>query len=274
MTPEWTGPEGGQTLSGGRTRTLLESGRTPFQQVSSTPLMQIPKGIGRIGIVWMLGVGMVAAPVRSEPAREGWLKEMKALTDESETVQSLVKMSRLSLFVGRHTVKEQEKLKYFEDGVEFSERALRLNREDPGAKFWRISNRGSIAEMKKNLAALNEIKWMETELMSLRKAHRSYGQGASDRMLGALYMNAPRFISIGSKSKAEAYFRDLLRDFPKHPSNIGMWAKFLLLEKRTAEAEVALENLKKAMEDPHVEWGDFGPDEVEWRALLSDRVPK
>jgi hypothetical protein len=79
---------------------------------------------------------------------------------------------------------------------------------------WWSAIGGVYAENHKNLKSLRLVKEMEQKLLAARSAAPCFQGGAIETALAGLYEGAPRFISIGSKKKAE-HFKDLAKECSK-----------------------------------------------------------
>lgn len=159
-------------------------------------------------------------------------------------------------------------LERFEDGLAIATKAREAAPEDPGAILWWTANKGAMAAQKKNLASLGAIRDIEVLLKKLKKLDASYGFGAADRVLGRIYQEAPRFVSIGSSSKAEECLKSAMKIAPEFPGNQIAWAEFLWEEGKKDEAKEIAHRLAKNQKFIAGQFGEFSPDKIRWTATL------
>src|SRR5262249_41565533 len=107
-------------------------------------------------------------------------------------------------------------------------------------------------------------------LEEFRGKYPDWGYAAAQRALGAIYLGAPRLISVGSTSKAQAALSDALMRFPQFPGNRLGWAKFLRGKGRTTEAVAIAREVRSSAEYARTDHGDFELDRVVWDADLAE----
>jgi len=194
------------------------------------------------------------------PLEQQW-RDVQA---KPENTHRLVEESRLLYYLGSQDEKNA-KIKWGE-GREKAEAARKVVPAEPEANFWWAANLGALARSEKNLAALGKIMQIEKTLLEIKKTAPTFGYAAADRVLGKIYAEAPRFISIGSTSEAESHFKDALRVAPEYPGNHLNWLEFLIDEERWDVARTALVAAKAIAWDK--DFGAFNPDKLTWPAQL------
>jgi tetratricopeptide (TPR) repeat protein len=78
---------------------------------------------------------------------------------------------------------------------------------------------GRLADTKRNLTALKMVKEVEREFNTARELDEHFDFAAPDRNLGLLYLQAPAFISIGSRIKARQHLSRAVELAPDYPEN-------------------------------------------------------
>lgn len=182
-------------------------------------------------------------------------------------VVTLVQKARQSYFLGKSQVAEP--LPRFEEGLAAAEEARELAPNDPAAIIWWAANKGAIADIKRNLAALKTIKEIEGVLLKLKAKAPAFGYAAADRALGVLYHKAPGFISIGSNKKAEKHLREAVALAPEYPGNHLALADFLEATDKPEEAAKIVSALLENAEWRSKDYGDFSPERAGWEVSLS-----
>lgn len=170
--------------------------------------------------------------------------------------------SRAHLHLGKISSDKNERLLHFESGLRLAESVRHSEPKNPEAILLWVANAGEIAALRKNLKSLNTILKIEAALKELKVRDASYGYSAADRGLGALYHQAPPWISIGSSRKARAHFEEALKRHPEFPGNQIHFAVFLEGEgdaqsaRRIAQSVLDSQDLRR-----------FGWEAIEWAGL-------
>ncbi|NBY18830.1 hypothetical protein EBQ74_00925 [bacterium] len=179
--------------------------------------------------------------------------------------------SRLNFYLGRCAFLEEEtdvSVSFFEQGEKNAEAALGIKADEPIALFWWIANKGTLADISRSVTALRIIKMIEDKLILISEKAPDYGYAGAYRVLGKIYDKAPRFISIGSSSKAEKYLKKAVEKFPDFPGNIIALAEFYNDDDQKDEAKKILQPL---IESQQIQKGDYGPfnvEKAEWEQIV------
>jgi hypothetical protein len=120
--------------------------------------------------------------------------------------------------------------------------------KNPGALFWWVANRGHLASFHKSIGSLSVIRKLEKAMLDLKEIDPKFRSGGADRVLGRLYEEAPRGISIGSKSKAEKFVHEAYDKYPDFPGNQILYAEFLMGQDNPGKCLEAKALAKKATE--------------------------
>lgn len=187
----------------------------------------------------------------------------------NEISKQRAEKSRLNFYLGRCAWVEKNSelaMPFFEKGLAEAEAALESKSDDWEAIFWWGANKGSIADIDRGLSALKTIRTIEEKMIEMKENQPDYGFAGPNRVLGKIYQNAPRFISVGSSSKAEKALKNAYERFPNFPGNVIALAEFYEDEGRTDDAKKILLPL---IESDAIRKGDFGIFNVEkadWEA--------
>jgi hypothetical protein len=165
-------------------------------------------------------------------------------------------------------------LSFFEKGLERAEAALTLKNNAWEAVFWWGANKGSIADIKRNTGALKTIKTIEDRMLQMQEENPDYGYSGPNRVLGKMYQKAPRFISIGSSSKAEKALKAAYEKFPNFPGNVIALAEFYDDEGRTEEAKKVLIPLVDAKTIQKGDFGLFNIERGDWERASQELLKK
>lgn len=205
------------------------------------------------------------------------LTSLEKLRTQPMGIQKEIEGSRLNFYLGRCALNEDNAeiaIPFFEQGQERAEAAIEISKEDPSASFWWAANKGAVADLKRNMGALKTVKEVEERLKTIRLKDPLLAFSGPDRVLGKIYQKAPRFISIGSSSKAEDCFNRALEKFPKFPGNIIAMAEFYDDEGRKEEAQKLITKLMASQEIESGDYGAFNIEKDEWNLVANHLIKK
>lgn len=141
----------------------------------------------------------------------------------------------------------EDKLFYYDKGVEYGEQGIEVNKDSLEANFWLAVNYGSYGQEKgimKSLSLITPIKECAEKILELDE---SYFYGGAWRVLGRLYHKAPGFpLSIGNSKKALECFEKALEFGPKFYLNHLFIAEFYISERKKDKAREHLEWILEA----------------------------
>lgn len=136
----------------------------------------------------------------------------------------------------------EDKLFYYDKGVEYGEQGVEVNEDSLEANFWLSVNYGSFGQEKgimKSLALINPIKTAAERVIEMDEG---YFYGGPWRVLGRLYNKAPGFpISIGSNKNAQRCLERALELGPKFYLNHLFMAELYISERNRSKAREHLE---------------------------------
>ena len=145
------------------------------------------------------------------------------------------------------TAEAEDKLFYYEKGVEYGEAGVEADENSLEACFWLAVNYGSFGQEKgimKSLSLVSPIKDLAEKVLELDE---SYFYGGAWRVLGRLYDKAPGFpLSIGNSKKAKECFEKALEFGPKFYLNHLFIAEFYISERKKNKAREHLEWIMEA----------------------------
>src|SRR5664280_776909 len=106
-----------------------------------------------------------------------------------------------------------------ESGIAACRQAILRNPASAPAHYYLGMNLGELADTRRNLSGLRLVKEMEREFLAARDLDEHFDFAGADRNLGLLYLQAPVFMSIGSRTKARQYLRRAVELAPEYPEN-------------------------------------------------------
>jgi tetratricopeptide (TPR) repeat protein len=200
----------------------------------------------------------VAAPTHSPSPSPTSSSRSTALEMELDRIRSTpaglersLNEARLLYYLAQATEDSAAKREFLLRGKSVTEEAKVVNPDSSAALFWWVGHVASLADIDRGVSALRSIRKVEEELLRLKKMDPSYEYAAADRVLGRIYQKAPRFISIGSSSKAEFHLKLALERYPDYPGNQLFYAEYLYEDGEYAKAlkyaAMVLENPKLSL---------------------------
>lgn len=137
----------------------------------------------------------------------------------------------------------EDKMDYFEQGVDYGELGVKANEKSLEANFWLAVNYGSFGTEKGIMKSLELIDPIRTCVERAMEVDESYFYGGPWRVLGRLYHKAPGWpFSIGNNKKAVECLEKALEFGPE----------FYLNHLFIAEVYMSTWDKEKAKE--HLEW--------------------
>lgn len=137
---------------------------------------------------------------------------------------------------------EEDKLFFYEKGVEWGEAGVEAQEESLEACFWLSVNWGSYGQAKGIMKSLSLIKPIKETAEKCLEMDETYFYGGPWRVLGRLYNKAPGFpISIGDNKKSLECFKKALAYGPKFYLNHLFLAELYISDRKYEEAKETLE---------------------------------
>ncbi|MEZ5345566.1 MAG: TRAP transporter TatT component family protein [Pyrinomonadaceae bacterium] len=163
----------------------------------------------------------------------------------------------------------EDKLFYFDKGVEYGEQGVEINDNSLEANFWLAVNWGSYGNAKGIMKSLSLITPIKEKAEFVIELDESYFYGGPWRILGRLYNKAPGFpISIGNNKKSLECFEKALELGPKFYLNHLFIAELYISDRKYDKAREHLEWIIDAPLNKNHENEDEGY-KAEAEALLS-----
>ncbi len=174
-------------------------------------------------------------------------EELIELIEEDETCGwAYGLLAEIYYWMGE-TADAEDKLFYYDKGVEYGEQGVEVDEDSLEANFWLAVNYGSYGNEKgimKSLSLISPIKDLSEKCIELDE---SYFYGGAWRVLGRLYHKAPGFpLSIGDNKKALKYFEKALEFGPKFYLNHLFIAELYISERKKDKAREHLEWILEA----------------------------
>ncbi|MGI8669972.1 MAG: TRAP transporter TatT component family protein [Aridibacter sp.] len=153
----------------------------------------------------------------------------------------------------------EDKLFYYDKGVEYGEQGIEADEDSPEANFWLAVNYGSYGQEKGIMKSLSLITPIKESAEKVLELDESYFYGGAWRVLGRLYHKAPGFpLSIGNSKKALECFEKALEFGPKFYLNHLFIAEFYISERKKDKAREHLEWILEADLNENHEQEDKG----------------
>jgi tetratricopeptide (TPR) repeat protein len=155
-------------------------------------------------------------------------------------------LSEIYYWMGE-TADAEDKLFYYDKGVEYGEQGIEAEEDSLEANFWLAVNYGSYGNEKgimKSLSLISPIKDLSEKCIEIDE---SYFYGGPWRVLGRLYNKAPGFpISIGNNKKSLECFEKALEFGPKFYLNHLFIAELYISDRKKDKAREHLEWILEA----------------------------
>lgn len=151
-----------------------------------------------------------------DPAKDlqGLLILEKAVLGDGKSYDLLWRAARAAYYVGDFGV-TNDKLKYFEQGIGYAQRAVALQPDSVEAHFWLAANYGGKAQLVGALKALSTVKKIRAEMEIVVKLKDSYENGNAYLALGEIDRELPGLMG-GNKKRGLSYFEQGLKVAPNN----------------------------------------------------------
>jgi tetratricopeptide (TPR) repeat protein len=170
--------------------------------------------------------------------------ELFALVEEdSECDWAYGLLAEINYWLGEYAEDADDKLAFFDEGVQCGEAGVGINENSLEANFWLAVNYGSFGQEKGIMQSLALIHPMKNAAERAAEIDGSYFYGGPWRVLGRLYHKAPGFpFSVGNSKKAIECLEKAVKRGPKFYLN------------RLFLAEVYISNREKDKAREQLEW--------------------
>ena len=146
-----------------------------------------------------------------EEAREKYTKSQK---DNTAAWQ----FARACFDVADFSTNTTERADFADRGIAACNEVLSSDRKSAVAHYYLGMNLGQLAQTR-GLSALKLVDHMEHEFKATRELDEKLDFAGPDRNLGLLYRDAPNWISVGSRSKANRHLQRAVELAPDYPEN-------------------------------------------------------
>lgn len=155
------------------------------------------------------------------------------------------------------TADDEDKLFYYDKGVEYGEQGVAADEDSLEANFWLAVNYGSFGQEKGIMKSLSLITPIRERAEKVLELDEGYFYGGAWRVLGRLYHKAPGFpLSVGNSKKALECFEKALEFGAKFYLNHLFIAEFYISERKKDKARKHLEWILEAELNQHHEIED------------------
>jgi tetratricopeptide (TPR) repeat protein len=170
--------------------------------------------------------------------------ELFALVEkDSECAWAYGLLSEINYWLGENADDADDKLFFFNEGVECGKEGIAIDADSLEANFWLSVNYGAYGQEKGIMQSLALINPIKDAAERAKELDADYFYGGAYRVLGRLYHKAPGFpFSIGNTKKAVEYLEKAVELGPK----------FFLNRLFLAEAYISNRDHEKAREQ--LEW--------------------
>src|SRR5215203_6655705 len=169
--------------------------------------------------------------------------ELFALVEEdSECDWAYGLLSEINYWLGEYAGDPEDKLAFFDEGVQCGEAGVSLNEDSLEANFWLAVNSGSYGQEKGIMQSLAMVQPIKRAAEKALEIDGGYFYGGPWRVLGRLYHKAPGFpFSAGNTRKAIECLEKAVELGPKFYLNRLFLAEAYLSNRDKAQAREQLE---------------------------------
>lgn len=169
----------------------------------------------------------------------------RALGSDGGNYQWLWRAARVYYYVGDEAGKN-EKLGYFQKGIEVGQRAIAAQPNAVEGHFWLAANYGGQSELIGALKALQTVKKIRAEMETVLKLNDRYNDGGAYLALGEMDRELPRIVG-GSVSRA---ITRLEQGIKIAPQNLEMKLSLAQAYKEDGRKEDARRQLQEIISHP------------------------
>jgi len=205
---------------------------------------------------------------RADPskAKAALAKLEEAVAAKDDAYDAYWRMSRLSYWIGDHTVSNDAKKQIFQQGIEYAKKAIELGPDRPDGHFWLGVCYGVYGEAKGKLKSLSLVKPIKEEMRRVLEIDPAYDRGGADRVLGRVFHEVPR-IAGGSEKTSLEHLLKAVRYGPRVGLNLLYLADTYVSLDRVEDARKTLESILTLEPLP-----DLIPETAEEQAQARERL--
>ena len=181
------------------------------------------------------------AAARAERAYQEAQNRFRSNTND---VEAAWMFARACFDLAEFAADNRQRARLAETGIQACRTAIEKNPDVVQLHYYLGMNLGQLARTK-TLGALRLVDQMEAEFHRARTLDEKFDFAGPHRNLGLLYLEAPSFGSIGSRSKARYHLRRAVELAPDYPGNRLNLIEGLLRWDERAEAVRELQKLEE-----------------------------
>jgi tetratricopeptide (TPR) repeat protein len=151
-------------------------------------------------------------------AKEHFLAAQRRYHAETNSPEAAWQYARACFDLGEFAARNSDRAEVAETGISVARKLATSHPSLAEAHYYLAMNMGQLARTK-SLGALKLVDLMETEFNRARIINEKFDYAGPDRNLGLLYLEAPAFGSIGSRSKAKLHLKRAIYIAPDYPEN-------------------------------------------------------
>jgi tetratricopeptide (TPR) repeat protein len=151
-------------------------------------------------------------------AKKIYLEARKQFQSGTNNPTAAWKYARACFELGEFATSNSDRAEIAEIGIAVAKELSVREPQLAEAHYYLAMNLGQLARTK-SLGALRLVGQMETAFLAARRLNQTFDNAGPDRNLGTLYLEAPAFGSIGSRSKARQHLRRAVELAPDYPEN-------------------------------------------------------
>jgi tetratricopeptide (TPR) repeat protein len=153
-----------------------------------------------------------------ERARKNFYAARIRYHSETNSIEAAWQFARACFDLGEFATSNPERAEVAQTGIAAARQSVARQPASAPAHYYLAMNIGQLARTK-SLGALRLVDEMETEFSKARVLDEHLDFAGPDRNLGLLYLEAPSFGSIGSRTKARQHLRRAVELEPDYPEN-------------------------------------------------------
>jgi tetratricopeptide (TPR) repeat protein len=203
-------------------------------------------------------------------ARKTYMESRVQYQRDTNNLNAAWQYARACFDLGEFAATSRDRAEIADTGIAISMDLVKRAPQLAEAHYYLAMNLGQLARTK-SLGALKLVDQMEVEFLAAAKLKEHFDYAGPDRNLGQLYLEAPSFASIGSRTKARQHLRRAVELEPDYPENRLLLAEAYL---RWGDKVPAAKELKALLQGwdaarKRLSGGSWGASWSDWEARLA-----
>jgi tetratricopeptide (TPR) repeat protein len=178
-----------------------------------------------------------------------------------------VRLSKTYYWLGAHSATDKQP-ELFQKGIDWSEKAIKINPKSAGGYFWLGVNNGKYGETRGILKSLFLVGPIKESMQQVIAIDPGYEYGGAYRVLGRMYFKLPRFAG-GGIDKSIEYLKKSLQYAPNISTTRIFLAESYMAQKDYQHAQQELNSILSTPPIPGLE-PEFTADKEEAKRLLAE----